>query len=243
MDANDQVHYTSAYYKKSTSLAENTIRINVSGETGESNEYIQFRDDATVGFDHSIDAYKLFGFSNAPQIYTNDGKELYSINCLPLTMENYDVLLGVKTPVSGTYTLYFEGMENIANTFETDFEDTKTGQTTVVTPGFTYSFNVNEGDNPDRFVLHFYNVTSTPEIEKEHSALIYAYNNSIILKSEKDLINGNIEVVNLLGQVVFEKTVSGTGFVSLRPQLENGVYIVRYQADDGFVQSEKVILQ
>ncbi len=243
MDPEDETHATGTYYKNAASLAENTIKINVSGASGESNEYIQFREDATVQFDHTCDAYKLFGFSNAPQIYTNDGEELYSINCLPVSMKNYDLSMGIKIVDEGNYTLSFEGIDNISDKFEIDLEDIQTGTTETVTPGFSYTFSYKEGDNPDRFVLHFYNVTATPEIGSENSTMIYAYQNSIVVKSFEKPLNGNIEIINLLGQTVYKQQVTGTGFVSLRPQLENGAYIVRYRGNDGTVQSDKVILQ
>ncbi len=243
MDSEDETHSTGTYYKSAGSLAENTVKINVSGASGESNEYIQFREDATVQFDHSCDAYKLFGFSNAPQIYTNDGEELYSINCLPLTMKNYDLPMGIKIVDPGEYTLSFEGINNVSEQYEIDLEDAQTGTTETVTPGFFYTFNYKEIDNPDRFVLHFYNVTATPEIGADNSTLIYAYRNSVVVKSFEKPLNGNIEIINLLGQTVYKKQISGTGFVSLRPQLENGVYIVRYRGNDGTTQSNKVILQ
>ncbi len=242
MDPADETHSTGTYYKSTGFLAENTIKINVSGASGESNEYIQFRKDATLQFDHSCDAYKLFGFSKAPQIYTNDGEELYSINCLPISMKNYDLPLGIKIVDEGDYTLSFEGINNILDKFEIDLEDTQTGTTETVTPGFSYTFSYKEGDNPDRFVLHFYNVTATPEIGSESSTMIYAYQSSIIVKSFEKPLNGKVEVINLLGQTVYKQQISGTGFVSLRPQLENGAYIVRYRGNDGTVQSNKVIL-
>ena len=243
MEAADQVHSTANFYKSGKELAENTFYITVNGNNGESNAYIQFRDDATKTFDHAFDAYKLFGYSTAPQIYTNDGENIYSINCLPADMQSYSLPVGVKISASGEYNISFNGIENVSDNFDIKLEDLQTGEQTKVYPETTYKFSANEDDDPNRFVLHFYNVTSTPEIgDANNKALIYSYNNNIIVKATDKQLNGKVEIINILGQTMETKSVSNSNFLTINTNLNKGVYIVRYKETDGYTQSQKVII-
>ena len=243
MEAADQVHSTTNFYKSGKELAENTFYITVNGNNGESNAYIQFRDGATKTFDHAFDAYKLFGYSTAPQIYTNDGENIYSINCLPSDIQSYNLPVGVKISASGEYQISFNGIENVSDNFDIKLEDLQTGEQTKVYPETTYKFTANEGDNSNRFILHFYNVTSTPEInEPNNKALIYSYNNNIIVKATDKQLNGKVEIINILGQTMKTKSVSNSNFLTINTNLNKGVYIVRYSATDGYTQAQKVII-
>ncbi len=243
--ASARSHNSHANYKSSGSKSSNTLNVKVlSIDNGKYNLIrVAFNSEATEAWDIKYDAHKLYGMDIAPDLWTLSNNEEFAVNTLPFNNEPVDLPLNFKPGINGNYQLEFSNIESFGENSNIILEDLFTGNSIDIKQNQVYTFSAEKEDSPNRFILHFYNVTSTPEIEKGQSTLIYAYNNSIILKSSKELLNGNVEVINLLGQVVYEQPVSGTGFVSLHPQLENGVYIVRYQADDGFVQSEKVILQ
>ncbi len=239
-----QVHNSTStdYYKSSNKLADKTFKISLSNDDYNNNTYIQFRDDASEEFDNAIDGFKLFGFGTAPEVYTKIDETDYSINCLPANKTNYDLPLGVKIQHDGVYKLTFEGFYTFDDKINLTLEDLLLGKTITINEGSVYTFTHSNGDDELRFLLHFYGVNGINNKTLNNPALIYAYNNSIIIKSNKNMLNGNIEIINLLGQTVYKQQISGTGFVSLKPQLENGAYIVRYRGNDGSVQSNKVIL-
>ncbi len=244
MEAADEVHATGTYYK--TGNAENTLVVKVTGEKGESNAYIQFREDATKTFDHAIDAYKLFGYSKAPQIYTNDGENIYSINCLPLNIKDYVLPLAVKTNYPGDYTLDFTGIDNLAvNDLKVKLTDLKLNTTVTISEGDTYAYTTSEGDDANRFELEFYSVTGINNPSALHQNInIYASNSSVVIRNlENKNLNGQVSVLNLLGQVVYTQQLSSNSMQTLNTGLHAGVYIVRLSLDDNSVMSKKLIIR
>ena len=204
---------------------------------------VGFKADATYDMDIKYDSHKLFGLSEAPQLWTMSKDELYSTNYLPFDEKEIDVPLNFKAGIDASYVFTVTGQETFNTSGDIYLEDTFTGTIINLKQQSDYKFTALQNDETNRFVLHFYNVTATPEIQSDNSTLIYAYNNSVILKSNKNTLNGTIEMVNLLGQIVYKKSVSGTKFISIRPSLHNGIYIARYKSNNGFVQSEKIILK
>ncbi len=244
MEAADEVHATGTYYK--TGAAENTLVVKVTGEKGESNAYIQFREGATKNFDHAIDAYKLFGYSKAPQIYTNDGENIYSINCLPLNVKDYVLPLAVKTDFPGDYTLDFTGIDNLAdNDLKVKLTDLKLNTTVNISEGDTYAYTTSEGDDANRFELEFYSVTGINNPSALHQNInIYVSNNGVVIRNlDNKKLNGQVSVLNLLGQVVYTQQLSSNSMQTLHTDLNTGVYIVRLSLDDNSVMSKKLIIR
>jgi hypothetical protein len=78
-------------------------------------------------------------------------------------------------------------------------------------------------------------------MNEQKEALIYAYGNRVIVKSNGEKLSGIIDIVNLLGQKIYSHTVNGS-FHSVAISGEKGVYIVRYRKDDGSLQTGKVVI-
>jgi hypothetical protein len=104
-----------------------------------------------------------------------------------------------------------------------------------------YTFKANKSDSYKRFILHFY-INSSDEIEQSAKTIIYSYSNRIIVKSLKDELEGTLEIVNMLGQIVYSQRVIGQHFISIQLQVGNGVYIVHFVHSTGMVETKKVIL-
>ena len=64
MDNNVRVHNTTSFYK---SLNSDLLRLKVTGNSFNDETVIRFNDAASSGFDGNMDAYKLFGYKEAPQ--------------------------------------------------------------------------------------------------------------------------------------------------------------------------------
>jgi hypothetical protein len=241
MEAADEVHNSQSNYKAGKVFPEGTFKITVSGNNGSSNEYIQFRNDATTGFDPAIDAYKLFGYSSAPQIYTTDGKNKYSINCLPTDISNYSLPIGIKFSDPGNYTLSFSGLDNVSN-YSLVLEDLQNQETMALHPGETYSFAMNKNDSPDRFVLHINGTTGIPEVNNTADLQIYAYGNTVYLHAQKAL-NGKVFVFNTLGQKVYEGLLNGATRQQLRLSSQpQGIYFVKVEEGHNVV-THKVFIK
>jgi len=219
----DQVHDNSNYYKNTSDLADNTIKVNVTGQEGSSNTYIQLREDATVNFDNAIDAYKLFGYTSAPEIYTSDLDNIYSINCLPLN-NSYNVPLCVKSEIGGEFTLSFSDNSNIPTEYIITLEDNKTNQSLVVSNDFNYSYTSESNDDPNRFTIHFGVVGIEDQLSTKAIQAYVSGNQLTILGNSGDT---QVDIINLHGQVVQSNMIYLDGKYNQKLNLKAGVYIVR----------------
>jgi hypothetical protein len=107
-----------------------------------------------------------------------------------------------------------------------------------------YSFTFTTSDDPIRFVVHFYNITSIDDnLELSSSTLIFSKGNTIVLQALKDKkLNGKVQTLNLFGQVINTSYLSGVSAYSISNLKTGNVYIVKYTSKQGTVQTQKVIL-
>ena len=204
---------------------------------------VAFNPNATQQWDMKYDSHKLYGNASAPELWTVSNNEEFSLNTLPFSEGPVDLPLNFKAGADGSYTLNFEGLDSFETNSNITLEDLFTGQTTDLKQNPVYNYSASKGDANNRFVLHFYGVTSTPENSANNEkVLIYTYNNTIILKSIDEDLNGSVEVVNILGQTLDVKQVSHSNFLRVNSTLNHGIYFVRYKGSNGYVQTGKVIL-
>ena len=242
----DRVHDATNNFKSSQEQPKETLKIKV---TNDANDYydvstLGFKSEATADYDLAFDSHKLFGLvSTAPSLYTVSKNQKFSTDYLPYSNANIEVPLSFKAGVDGTYHLTFSGIDSFDANSSITLEDLFTGKTVDVRKNQTYSYTAAKEDANNRFVLHFYNVTSTPEIgEANNKALIYSYNNNIIVKATDKQLNGKVEIINILGQTMETKSVSNSNFFTINTNLNKGVYIVRYTETNGYTQAQKVII-
>lgn len=72
------------------------------------------------------------------------------------------------------------------------------------------------------------------------SFLAYSIEGAVVVTSKENLTN--LEIVNLAGQVVFNEVVSGGSF-SVRPNLNEGVYVIRLTNNEGKQTSSKLFVK
>ncbi len=242
--ASARSHNSNANYKNST---KNLLIAKITNDVNTYNNTIKvgFKEDASVQWDQKYDAHKLYGVETAPELWTISDNGKFAVNILPFSNQPYDIPMHFKAGVDdANYTITFDGISGFNEGTNIVLEDKFTGTSIDLNVQNKYTFTGKTGDNPDRFVLHFYNVTGIKDIDQTAKpATIYANNNYIIIKSAKGNLNGTVEVLNLLGQMVYSSEIYNTGFLKLNNRFDNGVYIVRYRGDNGTVQSGKVVLQ
>ena len=237
VDPEDRTHLGAAFYK-SEDASSNVMRVIVSDDSESSNLYLRFKDEATSSFDSSLDAYKLFGYSNIPQVFAYDENDKFSINSLPSNLEVQEVKLAVKTPITGEYTFSFSDVDMISNYSNIELQDKFLGITTMVNNSTEYTFTSEEGNNEDRFVLHF-GATGVNELEKENLQAYISGQNLYILGESGQ---AQLEVFDIQGkQLVSEQIVLDENFKKAL-SLPSGIYVVRVQ-NSQFVKSNKVIIK
>ncbi len=193
-----RVHNDVAFYKSSSVVVPNLVRIAVSGNGYTDEAVVRFLSEATPEFDGNYDAYKLYGdVPESAQLYTFGSVPLV-INSLP---ETNTVNVGLRVGTSGAYTIASTEMNDLRYV---TLEDSETGIFTDLTDN-SYTFNAAPGDNEQRFKLHF---SALSVNEKESvNANIYSYQNTVYVNM-KDNVKGDVYIYNTAGQLIATKTFS-----------------------------------
>ena len=203
---------------------------------------VRFKPDATEQWDALYDAHKMHGAETAPGLWTISNNEEFGVNTLALRKKQYDLPLNFKAGVDhADYTLSFENVSSFSENSDLMLEDLFTGNTINLIKQQDYTFKANKSDSYKRFVLHFY-INSSAEMEESDKTIIYSYSNRIMIKSLEDDLEGTLEIMNTLGQMVYSQRVIGQDFISIKLQVNDGVYIVRFVHSTGMVDTKKVIL-
>lgn len=210
----------------------NMLKLQASGNGGTDVTTVRFMDNVTAGFDRNGDFHKLIsGKDYLPQIYTYAGDDMLAINALP---ETESVPMGFVANGSGTYTLEATETSDFSQVF---LEDKFTGTVTDLLME-SYSFSYQEGENPDRFVIHFKDVPVNNGEEPEIS--VFSDQNNVVIGNTGNL-EGNIGIYNLVGQCIRSVGLeNGTNTIPLDGV--NGIYIVKVNTESGVV-NKKVYIQ
>ena len=223
---NDYVrtHNATSFLKKSETVSESVIRIEVSGNGYTDEAVVRFTPEATAEFDGEYDAFKLFG-------YIDESAQIYTLGSVPLTINSIphginDIPLGIHANRSGEYTLAATHIGDLANV---TLEDIKTGISTIF-PANTYTFTFDSLENEQRFILHFNTLSPTRIGETENPfPSVFSSNQSIHINLENQR-KGNILVYNISGQLVAGR-YSAVGMNSISMPC-SGIYIVKVITPD-----------
>ena len=169
-----RVHSSVKYLKgeEEENVKPNFIRLKMQANGYSDYSVIYFKSNATIGFDGSFDAFKLYSPSympTIPHIYsvtTNDATPL-SINALPEnTMDNLIIPLHIKIGQAGTYTISLDEF-NFENDYVYFIDKQENVEVCLNIETLTdYSFTCGSGIISDRFELRFFE-NNAPVIQDE----------------------------------------------------------------------------
>ena len=237
----ERVHTTKNFYKSSGSKA-NVLNLAVSGNGYGDRMVVGFNNSATESFDSEFDAYKIPGNIEAPQMYTVEDDYNLSMDILPVS-EEVIVPINFIVGAEGTYTITANDVESFAEGTEIYLEDLAEDKIINLNNTKVYEFIATPLDDADRFQLHFgfKSGFEEPESNELLSVKIYSVNKDVYV-AVPESITGNIEVYDIMGQLVVEKSaISGT-LNKIRIHDNPGIYIVRMMDTDK-VYSEKVYIK
>lgn len=185
--------------------------------------YIGFNEAATINFDAQFDAFKLQGLEYAPRLFSknSNGQEL-SLNFLSME-EVVQVPLGFRTGYNGTFTLHVEGMNGFGENIDIQLNDLKLGTHIDLRQISLYTFDYNQGDDPDRFILTVSDLTSLGEAIAESMVKVYSSHQQIIVNTPVN--QGEIIMFNLLGQEVLRQIISD--HQSIIPAESGEIFLLR----------------
>ncbi|WP_044117959.1 T9SS type A sorting domain-containing protein [Alkaliflexus imshenetskii] len=240
--------YATSRLKSGSSGNSDVVRIVADNGVSRDGAVIYFSARSTEGIDTG-DSEKYRNDDNrVPEIYTKVGGRELAINGMPeLVAANRTIPLSVRNRQTGEVTLtfdmsYFNGMHSVY------LEDRDTGAYSNITRGGSYSYTVTEtGERDDRFMLHFYQVSTRiePDMEDGRTSAginILSMNGKVLVSFTPELLQqgeGIIELYTIEGRKVSETTARNSRTIIMLPR-ESGVYIVRAAAG-GAVKSERVI--
>ncbi|MDA3943783.1 MAG: T9SS type A sorting domain-containing protein [Bacteroidetes bacterium] len=213
-----RVHNSQNWYK---SVSNNTIKLIAKDVEGnlQQESRIRFNTEATAGFDQAFDGPFMTGY--APLFYSTDETHLYSTNTLPELHDELEIPFSfVKNAHSSFEIELAQSIEGMI-VYLTDF---KSGIQHNLTETPTYSFTASEGDNPNRFLLHF-GVVGIGEQEQAPTLQVYMVDNRLYVNNS--LEQAQLAVYDLQGRLVAEQSLNSGGLQSLSLDLPAGVYIVR----------------
>lgn len=237
MDNNVRVHNATSYLKSANTIADNLIKIKVSGNAN------SITDEAVVYFANnpaSSGSEKWFSYeATAPSLYTVKSNKNYAINVLSDANTSIAVPMAFKAGANGNYTLKATEIGNFTLCSGVTLEDLKTGSTQNILTNTVYNFTATTTDNVNRFILHFASSVGVNEIGKTNGG-IYAYDNNIYVNANEQV--KQIAVYNTIGQLV--KTVNNVNGLQKINMNGNatGYYIVKVICDKN-VYSEKVLIK
>jgi hypothetical protein len=194
----------------------NVLRLKINGDNVSDETVVRLSDEATVNFDGSYDAKKMFSNDPTnPSISSiNNNKDL-SINSLPFSGTNMTIPVRVTVGSSGMYNLSWSGMDGFPQGSCFVIEDLENGNKTTLEKDGVYYFNATVGFKAPRFVIHI--STPLPSVIAEASCS-NSHDGSITLKNTssspckvqlKDA-NGNlIQEGQVLGNLTFDKLAEG----------------------------------
>jgi len=226
-----RAHSAAPWYKSSAERIKLTVYDTVRQSAKEA--IMEFNTGATPDFDLAYDAFYLQGYG--PEFYTVSEGLNYSLNALPQFTTALAVPLSFVKNETDRY--YIELNESIAGEaiYLTDY----LADTTVDLSAMgQYHFTAQDGDIPERFLIHFA-LVGTEELQAQ-PVTVYAYDKTLVINglSEKT----KVDVLNTAGQTVqyFETNAVGTQRFSLN--LAAGIYVVKLSSQS-VTSSTKVIIR
>ncbi len=227
-----RVHSNQNIYKPAST--DNTLHLSITNNTNgfDDDTYIRFKPEATENFDSQYDAYKMFADDiNYPQIYTHADNDDYSINNLSNINGERNIPIGFKISVSGQFTITADLVSSFTDNGNTVFlEDTQENILQDLSVKNSYTFNSDATSGLSRFIIHFNpSITNITE-NTDEKVCIYSYQNEIHVKAT-EMLDGEISIYNMLGQIVSIKKLSGNNSAVISLDKECAVYTVKYTSD------------
>lgn len=231
--ASARIHSDSSWYKNSDATEEIVlVAQDAEGKTAQET-IISINPNATRDFDLEYDSYYMTGF--APAFYSISGNENYALNSLPSLVNSEKIQLGFIKNKSDRFSI---GLQNKLPGKTILLTDTKLNQTINLSQNSPYLFSSEEGDDPQRFLLHFGTVGIDRYTEAKQINLWYA-NGTIFLNNHDSF--KNLEILNVNGQQILNQQVHSKGITNIHYPLTKGLYIIRL-SDNSAIFSTKLLV-
>jgi hypothetical protein len=199
-----KTHTSNLRYKGTTIIPLVRLEIENSGKTDQT--VVRFDDKATILYDNSFDARKLFPDANLPSIASSLGGTDYSINGIPFPESSISIPLVINAPVSGSYVITAKEIKALES-YNVSLKDISQNLTINLSDISAYTFSSSAGKYTDRFILTISNLLTAISENKVSDIAFNIFSGTDILNiqtlsSSWDGIKGLIKVFDITGRQV-----------------------------------------
>ena len=101
-----------------------------------------------------------------------------------------------------------------------------------------YTFVATSNDNPERFIVRLYDVSSVNEIDVENS-YVYVNNGNLIITN----VTGKslVEIYDVMGRKIICETINNESSINIE-NIRSGVYVVR-TSDNMGIKTQKIVVE
>lgn len=229
----------SAKKKESTDIKDfSRIAFTAQSNNSTKNVYAryQYNNEVSNGFDNFDSYVMLSSYSDIAEPYfVVEQRNLYinEFESLP-----YECPINFHASKESETEFY---ISNNPEDIEISIVDLVDNSQTVISDGTKFTFTAYEGENEGRFLIKFApskNVSLTEVTDSEINVNIYNNNKEIFINGENLT---HIQVINSLGQTVYNKNISGNSY-SCNLNTPSGAYIVKIQTLNG-TKTQKIIVK
>jgi len=232
----NRVHSANAYVK---STGTENLNLSIAGNNLEDATSIRFNADATEGFDSQYDAYKIWGITECPQVYSIIPSDNLSINSLPELTTQTVIPVGIRVGKTDTYSITASNLESFPSGTDVYLEDILLNKTQNLNLNPVYSFSASSGSPVHRFDIHFAPTTGIGDINGSNLKIYSSYNN-VFVNIPMDL-HGTILVYDLLGKEITSKQIEGNTLNKISMDAPQGYYLVKVLGDKATVTGKVFI--
>ena len=235
--ADARVHSDSVWYKQAATEEKITLVANdPDGQTAQET-IIAFDNNATEGFDFDFDSYYMSGF--APAFFSKSNGKNFAWNTLPLLTGDRIIPLSFTKNSSTHFNITITEKIPGINIFLRDLK-LNTDQDLSRFP--VYSFSSEQGDDANRFELHFSGVGMN-ETVKNRPVSIYSFENTLNIISNTTLpVTGKLMICNMMGQNILVTNLGSELKTTISLNYPQGYYLVKLITLDGSY-TEKVFIK
>lgn len=202
---------------------------------------IYFDDAATTGFDHNLDALKMFNSDySVPNIYALSDEHSYlSICAIPHPDSIPAVPLGIYTAFDSDVTFSLKDVKGYDFLNKIYLRDDVSGQKLDLLSNPDYKVFLNAGECKNRFFLEFESKIENIPTGNEDNRLndpdqfrVYSSHGTVFADISFSLPGkGKLAISNLTGQTIYSLNVPGNGHYEFNPGVKEGIYIVSFVKD------------
>jgi len=242
--ANAQIHSETMFYKAKTILPHIILSSHYGAKSDE--VWIVFHEGSTEAYENGFDGIKMIATREgaAPQIYSKEGNEYFSIDCLPpVGEEGKTIPLYFKANENGEQTIVATDLDLVPNV-EVVLEDTKLDLLQNLNKKPVYTFNAVTYANPARFVLHLNRSVNGIDDNKASDIKVYAANKNLYVSSRGSAVNNTkeVRVYDIMGRLLLDKTIPPGDLIRI-PFHTFSSYVIVKVISDNQVNTTKVFIK